>query len=580
MKLRNLMWGACACILAAGCSNDDVAVDNGNVITNADGESYMAVRIVAANDGMSRATVGDPEFEDGTITTEGNVTSGVFYFYDANGNYAAKGANNSLSVESESPANDNVESVSNAVIILNNVAATPTEVIAILNGGDSDELDALFVNKTKAQALTILANGTLSYKTGDNFVMSSSTYYDGSKACYTTPISIDNLQPTEPLAKLHPVDIYVERLAAKVQLQEKTGGATISDVTNVNINGTAGTLKIAVNGWGLSAINKSGYYLKNLESSWNATTPWSGWNAADKYRSYWAKDPNYSSSDSPVYPTDYNDYVTKNITDEEQPSVVTGNSSSLDYLTYNELTNSMTTNNVAYCLENTMDVATLSYNPANTPFVNAAAVTHILIAATMYAESDAGETKQTLYRYKGSFFDETNYKNAALTDLQAVTGDLYKKTNDNPETYTQITGTDIEIDDLGDGKVNIKLVNEEEVWYNNTAERTYTEYEGNVTNQINGLSSADGFNQGRMYYCVPIEHLNNIPSGSSTAVVGSYGVVRNHWYKLTLETISGLGTAVYDPNEEIIPNYDPETYYVAAELNILSWHMVNQSVNL
>lgn len=578
MKLRNLMWGACACILATGCSNDDVAVENSNVITNADGESYMAVRIVAANDGMSRATVGNPEFEDGT-TTEGNVTSGVFYFYDANGNYAAKGVNNSLSIDPDNkPSDENIENVTDAVIILDNVAATPTEVIAILNGGDSGELDDIFEGLTKTQALTKLSN---SYNTGSNFIMSSSTYYDGSKACYTTPISIDNLQPTEALAKQHPVDIYVERLAAKVQLQEKTGGATISDVTNVNINGTAGTLKIAVNGWGLSAINKSGYYIKNLESSWNDTTPWSGWNVNDKHRSYWAKDPNYSSSDNPVYPTDYNDYVSKNITDEEQPNEVIGNSSSLDYLTYNELTQNMTDNNVAYCLENTMDVATLSYNPANTPIVNAAAVTHILIAATMYAESDAGETKQTLYRYKGSFFDETNYKNAALTDLQAVTGDLYKRTNNDTETtYTQITGSDIEIDDLGDGKVNIKLVNEEEVWYNNTAESTYTEYEGNVTSQINGLSLADGFNQGRMYYCVPIEHLNNIPSESSTAVVGSYGVVRNHWYKLTLETISGLGTAVYDPNEEIIPNYDPETYYVAAELNILSWHMVNQSVNL
>lgn len=577
MKLRNLMWGACACILATGCSNDDVAVENSNVITNADGESYMAVRIVAANDGMSRATVGNPEFEDGT-TTEGNVTSGVFYFYDANGNYAAKGVNNSLSIDPDNkPSDENIENVTDAVIILDNVAATPTEVIAILNGGDSGELDDIFEGLTKTQALTKLSN---SYNTGSNFIMSSSTYYDGSKACYTTPISIDNLQPTEALAKQHPVDIYVERLAAKVQLQEKTGGATISDVTNVNINGTAGTLKIAVNGWGLSAINKSGYYIKNLESSWNDTTPWSGWNVNDKHRSYWAKDPNYSSSDNPVYPTDYNDYVSKNITDEEQPNEVIGNSSSLDYLTYNELTQNMTDNNVAYCLENTMDVATLSYNPANNPIVNAAAVTHILIAATMYAESDAGETKQTLYRYKGSFFDETNYKNAALTDLQAVTGDLYKRTNNDTETtYTQITGSDIEIDDLGDGKVNIKLVNEEEVWYNK-AESTYPEYEGNVTNQINGLSSADGFNQGRMYYCVPIEHLNNIPSGSSTAVVGSYGVVRNHWYKLTLETISGLGTAVYDPNEEIIPNYDPETYYVAAELNILSWHMVNQSVNL
>ena len=573
MKLRNLMWGACACALMAGCSNDDVA--ESSIQTNTDEELYMAVRIVAANDGMSRAEPGTPEFEDGS-ETEGAVTSGVFYFYDENGNCVAKGVNNSLSVSSQTPENDNIERVSEAVIILNDVAATPTEVIAVLNGDanalDDVASDGTITSKTKDEAMKALVNGSGAYKNNEHFVMTSSTYNDGTGVCCAIPISTVNLQKTEELAKQHPVDIYVERLAAKVQLTEKDGKATINDVEDVNINGTSNsTLHIAVKGWGLSAINKSGYYLKNLDDSWNNTTLWSGWNVAGNHRSYWAKDPNYSSSDAPVYPTDYNDYASKN--SGSAPTIT--NSSSLEYLTYARLDKNMTDNNIAYCLENTMDVTTLAYNAANTPKVNAAAVTHILIAATVYADGDDGQTKQTLYRYKGFFYNEANYKNATLLDLQAVTGDLYKKTENGVTTYTQIGADDITIENKGDGKVNIKLANADEIWYTTEDKSQYTQYTGNVTSQINNLSLADGFKNGMMYYCVPIEHLN-----TTAGAVGSYGVVRNHWYQLTLESISGLGTAVYDPDEEIIPNYNPEQYYVAARLNVLSWHMVSQSVNL
>ena len=55
MKLRNLMWGACACILAAGCSNDDVAVDNGNNVLTNGGKAYVKVRIAMGNGMGSRA---------------------------------------------------------------------------------------------------------------------------------------------------------------------------------------------------------------------------------------------------------------------------------------------------------------------------------------------------------------------------------------------------------------------------------------------------------------------------------------------------------------------------------------------
>ena len=88
-----------------------------------------------------------------------------------------------------------------------------------------------------------------------------------------------------------------------------------------------------------------------------------------------------------------------------------------------------------------------------------------------------------------------------------------------------------------------------------------------------------------MYYCIPVEHLRggkfNVGSDLKVTVnEADYGVVRNHYYKLTVNSITKLGTAVYNPDEEIVPNMDPETYYVGAQVNILSWKVVNQSVDL
>ena len=82
MKLRNLMWGACACILTAGCSNDDVAVDKGSNIMQNDGEAYVKVRIAMADGAYSRATTTDGAngYADGTVT-EQQVNDVFFVFY-------------------------------------------------------------------------------------------------------------------------------------------------------------------------------------------------------------------------------------------------------------------------------------------------------------------------------------------------------------------------------------------------------------------------------------------------------------------------------------------------------------------
>ena len=90
------------------------------------------------------------------------------------------------------------------------------------------------------------------------------------------------------------------------------------------------------------------------------------------------------------------------------------------------------------------------------------------------------------------------------------------------------------------------------------------------------------FTEGRMYYSIPVEHfLNptyNKTNPSDPFLVGDFGVVRNHFYQVTVTDIKKVGIGVFDVTEPIVPNYDPSTYYLAAKLNILGrqllrmWH--------
>ena len=75
---------------------------------------------------------------------------------------------------------------------------------------------------------------------------------------------------------------------------------------------------------------------------------------------------------------------------------------------------------------------------------------------------------------------------------------------------------------------------------------------------------------GRCYFYVPVEHLES-----------KVGIVRNHWYLLDVTSVSGLGTPVADEEEPIIPTIiEEQTYYVAAQIHILAWKMISQSVSL
>ena len=60
--------------------------------------------------------------------------------------------------------------------------------------------------------------------------------------------------------------------------------------------------------------------------------------------------------------------------------------------------------------------------------------------------------------------------------------------------------------------------------------------------------------------------------------MGRYGVVRNNWYELEVNSIKGIGYAVIPPTNKV-PD-DVLDQYISVKINILSWAKRSQSEEL
>lgn len=432
-------------------------------------------------------------------------------------------------------------------------------------------LSEAYALTTDAFNMEVSADGT----TTKQFLMTNATYVGKQKAddennqvvCATY---VPTLYKTEAEAagEGKSIAIYVERVAAKVELADNTGAADASStVTNQNVNGENKDLAVEILGWTLAGTNKKSYVMKKVPNAWITAAPWTatetvtGWNSTDNKRSYWAEDPNYTFTSADEY---------------------TGSTPVLNAKTFADATTTASTSegsvNFEYCHENTFDATMFAdRTPA---FDWHVAATYALVAAQMKIKTATGtEPAENLFRLMGVFYKEADYLNKAINDVTA-SHPLYRKEG---ETISQIKSTDVKVIDAtgakaGPAKVQVGLTDEAKAftWYSDdTCTTEITDAATTIDGYFSEMQAADGFKKGKMYYIIPIKHLN--PNDKQT---GSYGVVRNHVYKLSVNNIYNLGHAVWDPDAPITPTDNPETYYLAATLNILSWHIVNQNVDL
>lgn len=118
-----------------------------------------------------------------------------------------------------------------------------------------------------------------------------------------------------------------------------------------------------------------------------------------------------------------------------------------------------------------------------------------------------------------------------------------------------------------------------------------------VVNEINkkfGLDMSKGigiktYKEGVSYYIARIKHFgddltpwkegNDTYGENNLNWLGRYGVLRNNWYDLTIEKISGPG---YPDVPEVKPDTpdDEDTKYINVSVKILDWAKRSQKVEL
>lgn len=541
MKLRNLMWGACACILAAGCSNDDVAVDNGNNVLTNGGKAYVKVRIAMGNGMGSRATEGGYDYG---VEEDHAIKSIYFGFYDADGKWVTSGTAVPNAVTGNDVPVGNIDAIADAVIALevDEGDPLPTQVIAYVNMGTPPTGIA---GKTIAEAKALPTQGNVADET-KGFMMTNSTYLDADgneQLAVAIPSSSFYESSEQALADDHPITIHVERLAAKVTV---TGTPSIENPEN--IPGYA--LTFTPKGYVVSGTNTEEYLLKNVETSWSS---WDWFNEASDYRCFWAKDPNYDKKGT------------------------------LNYASYADAENNPI-NTPQYCMENTFDLSTDEI-PAYDE------CTHVLLLGNYGVENTT--TSETVDLSGKSLYMLAGHAYIGDEIIEELLGRLNEQAENaqlpwylDGETWRHPDATNYEVVRVEGSPNTITLKfnpTEGTTYYTGTNHETELTTEGLDTYNeglaeylTTNIGAPEAFYEGEAYFAVPIEHFGGTQDSDDT---GAYGVVRNHSYVLNVTQISGLGEGIYNPGEEIIPNPGKKRYYVAATLNVLSWKTVSQDVS-
>ncbi len=572
MKLSKYLVGTLACALMAACSNEEnPAVDNGT--QGQEGSSYMAVNLVFSTGSGSRAVTGD-SFDNGT-EVEGavSVANSVFLFYDANGNYLTKGnlVASDTDVDNDKdgyldlqPQTDggNVESKSNAVIVLGPTTSQPTQMLAVLNGGSS-----VLTGMSLSAAMEAVTNSGIGSDKG-SFIMTNSAYVEDGSIVTATKIAGKAKEVGDggdaaaiTAAKADPVEIYVERVAAKLTVKESVSEKELSGDGYVLDNATGAAMKVVIDGWCANATNESSYYVKNLNDSWIGTAPFTNWTGT--HRTFWAEDMNYTGGG------DYPDGAT-----------YTG----LQYKKWTEATKEA--DDVEYIYENT-----INNDDAQVEGGDNTNVTTVLVAAHIMYKTSGDETYQqgNIYRHNGVFYTEKGLKDVIVAGCDYY----WFYTKDGNKTWTALKANDVTFSfsnpasAINPGEVTVDVTAITKPTIDGITDIVLVKGEGTesetdaTTNAIAALKGSIytqnllGYKNGACYYQIPIEHL------SSAAGNEFYGVVRNHSYVLTISDITGIGGAVYDPDKVLppIPGKD-KNYYMAAKLNVLAWKVVEQSAVL
>lgn len=573
MKISKLFPFACVALMMTACASDKDEI-GGSTKPGSDPQ-YLAVNIVNVG---ATPTTRTTDYENGTAE-ESAIKKVRFYFFNGDGSpYLIKnpgitgivGGGDKNWLEA-SPADDTstsgkpsqIEKITQTVLVINGIqSAAPAAIVAIVN---PETVDAATLKNGETMRLSELrysAVGRNFYKKdADNgavseFVMSNSVYVNAGEDICASLVA-GHVTTSAESAKTKPVDLYVERVVAKVTADVDNEAFEHGNGTNWEADkygtktavGKSGDYDVyaVIEGWGLANENGKAEVEKQVDKTWtNGTLGFTPWTTADYHRCFWETSVAFDAGaggNQPVNPT------------------------------FNQLNAKM--QDVLYTLPNTPEskdkIANLKDND----------LTKFAVAATLRYKDAAGNWHNAeICRYNGvSILGIDNLKRqVALTFSQYYT-------STDATNYTQLSKDDIDFKDpdgtMQQYRVTPTLANDPA-----GTKKYYTKTNTGTTPTFREVNKADVLaaieadkaeirRDGRAYYYVPIKHLGG------TGELAEYGIVRNHFYRITLTGIKGFGTPVYDPDKVVkpaVPTY--ENTYLAARVQVLQWRVVSQNASL
>ena len=493
---------ALAAIAFSACTSEEVAENNPT--TGEGTTSYVAVNINSVGTSGSRA---DGDYVNGSAN-ENKINAVRFYFFTESGDAYNMGATNY--VEKENPTGDgkftpNVEKITDAMLVIEGATKTaPHSMIAIVNPA-TIESGVLQAKMTKAQVEAAVAGQNFNAQGADakDFVMSSSVYSDGTNKVWVADIT-GHVATDKTTAERNPVDIYVERVAAKLTstatVAKESGKFLVGETTNGK------KVYAVIKGWGLAKETTDANLIKKIDATWTDDgLGFTQWNHPAYFRCYWE-----TSRSDMSQGKSYNAY--------------------------------------------TSQIGDVYYTNPNTSANNKPQY-----VATVELQYEDG-TKAEICKYKGvEYLSEEAVKKAILAENK----DYKKKTVTDAGTETTgLTVNDIHF--VVDGYRVKAQLNEGVTVYKGDVDAT-----AELNDKLAG-SLAEIRSEGRAYYYTDVKHLGS-----------AMGIVRNHFYQIDVNTIKGFGTPVYDPDSEFVPVTPEDTQtYLAARINVLSWRIVKQTVDL
>ncbi len=576
MRIKHFFGLAVLAAMTASCSSNNDLVNGGN--GSGENESGVSYASFSINLPTTRGTRADnPEFKPGE-TNEYDVYNATLLVFKkgttaGEGNYTLAETVELGSMEPwKKPSETGVTTQAKITAKLSNVDKSGDYFALVLLNNSSSTEDAKVTlpskdDKFSAWNVAAKANPDKFTDTKKGFYMANAPLYNATDKSVTTLVAIDKnkIFPTEAQASSGDAaaDIYVERGLAKVTLT----AATKNEKTVGTSSSYAGdTVKIS--NWALDVTNQKTFPIHNVDgltedyaAIWNndaATKPGEASNqrfvdnneSTEAKRVYWGVDPNYKENTLCD--------VAGTTTREEN----------FNYIKKENLTADPTA--PLYCLENTFNLENMKQGQT----------TRVIFKASYTPKGFTAADGKTFYKVGTSV---ALWKQKDLEDhIKAAVSKVFSVTTTDDITI-KLDAKDNDITAAGNHVITAAN-------FTVKGHDTVSKAEEKAVNDKVGLTEKAGIStyaNGESYYIARIKHFGDdlTPWNSGETYndnlkyLGRYGMLRNNWYELDVQSVSGPG---YPDVPEVKPNTpdDEDDKYIKVSVKILDWAKRTQKVDL